>query len=333
MEMALLDNRSAIEAWQRGLVNAARPISAGEDISCIGDTARLNQLETYMPHVSRPMSVLVDARECRSQSSAWTCRVWSRPFPPDAVRVLDMRGVGICMPWFCFLRMAAKLDLPDAVRLGMELCGTYSTLPFAQSIEPTFALSEREMENGFVECRPICTAAELRHAISQVDAAGRTKAAKAARYVVDNARSPGESRLYLLLCLPARMGGYGLPRPQLNVGIDLPDDIRRITRMRKYICDMYFPEQRLAIEYDGAYHGDRSQRMDDNLRELLLHALGVEVLRVDKLLLENPTAFDLQVSRIAQRIGVRLRAPTAHVRMKREALRKRVLDWDVDLYA
>jgi very-short-patch-repair endonuclease len=75
------------------------------------------------------------------------------------------------------------------------------------------------------------------------------------------AESPMETRLRLHLVLA------GLPKPQVQVW--LPDASAR--------ADLYYPAQRLVIEYDGATH--RDSLAADNRRQNRLTNAGYRVLR------------------------------------------------------
>lgn len=77
--------------------------------------------------------------------------------------------------------------------------------------------------------------------------------------------SPMESRLRMLLVLG------GLPRPEAQVSIydDSGDFAGR--------PDLYYPDHRLGIEYDGSTH--RTNLADDNRRQNRLLAAGVGLLR------------------------------------------------------
>ena len=74
-----------------------------------------------------------------------------------------------------------------------------------------------------------------------------------------------ESRLRMLLILA------GLPRPAAQVSI--------YNRNGQFIGrpDLYYEEQRLGIEYDGASH--RNSLAEDNRRQNLLLAAGVRLVR------------------------------------------------------
>ena len=77
--------------------------------------------------------------------------------------------------------------------------------------------------------------------------------------------SPMESRLRMLLVLS------GLPRPVAQVRI-YDDSGMFVGRP-----DLYYPDQRLGIEYDGAIH--HTNLADDNRRQNLLLASGIRLLR------------------------------------------------------
>lgn len=79
------------------------------------------------------------------------------------------------------------------------------------------------------------------------------------------AESPMETRLRLLLLRE------GLPRPLAQVELR---DARGSFVGRP---DLYYPEARLGLEYDGENHRDRLT--SDNRRQNGLHAIGVELLR------------------------------------------------------
>jgi hypothetical protein len=101
------------------------------------------------------------------------------------------------------------------------------------------------------------------------------------------AESPMETRLRLLLVLA------GLPRPQAQVS--LHDERGRFLGRP----DLYYPAQRLCLEYDGATH--RESLIDDNRRQNRIVNAGFRLLRF--------TAADLR------------QRPDELVRQVREALR------------
>ena len=53
---------------------------------------------------------------------------------------------------------------------------------------------------------------------------GKAKAKRALKYVIDGSLSPMETMVYMLLCLPVMLGGYGLPKPEMNSIIELDEE-------------------------------------------------------------------------------------------------------------
>lgn len=87
-----------------------------------------------------------------------------------------------------------------------------------------------------------------------------------------------ESLLSMLLCLPPSLGGFGLPRPELNYPIATNEEG---VAMRK--CDLYWPNQKFALEYDSdAFHSDASKLHLDSSRRSTLEKAGVHVVSVTK---------------------------------------------------
>ena len=117
------------------------------------------------------------------------------------------------------------------------------------------------------------------------------KYAKRLRRVVDLAdhrsESPMESRLRTILVLS------GVPRPELQV--DLFDQLgNHLGR-----ADLYYPDQRLVIEFDGATH--RHSLIEDNRRQNRILAAGYRLLRFTAADLRNQAAVAAQVRAEIQR--------------------------------
>jgi hypothetical protein len=89
------------------------------------------------------------------------------------------------------------------------------------------------------------------------------------------AESPMETRLRWLLIQA------GLPRPQVQA--ELSDASARLLGR----VDLYYPEARLAVEYDGGYH--RERMVEDNRRQNLLISSGYRVLRFTAADIHNRT--------------------------------------------
>ncbi|NEK87577.1 DUF559 domain-containing protein [Blastococcus saxobsidens] len=95
---------------------------------------------------------------------------------------------------------------------------------------------------------------------------GVTKVRRAAALVDPRAESPPESRVRVA-CVLAGLS----PVPQYEVQVD---------GMSLGRIDLAFPEARLAIEYEGAYHFEEEQIVRDDERYARLVAAGWRVIRL-----------------------------------------------------
>lgn len=94
---------------------------------------------------------------------------------------------------------------------------------------------------------------------------GVVNARRVLGFLEPKSESPMESRLRMLLVLA------GLPRPEAQVSL-CDSQGRFVARP-----DLYYPEARLGLEYDGENHRDRLTA--DNRRQNRLHQIGVSLLR------------------------------------------------------
>lgn len=98
---------------------------------------------------------------------------------------------------------------------------------------------------------------------------GKPQCIEALRYMTENTDSSQESRLMFLL------QRLGLPRPEANYPVIDPAGGKTL------FLDLAYPEHRVCIEYDGAYHFDSNQRQRDYLRQARLETMGWTILRVE----------------------------------------------------
>ena len=60
-----------------------------------------------------------------------------------------------------------------------------------------------------------------------------------------------ETALYLLLCLPRKLGGYGLPRPTLNAKRKVTALAGSFTLSRTLVPDLFWSSAMFDMEYDS----------------------------------------------------------------------------------
>lgn len=240
--------------------------------------------------VSEPVVLLVVDRESRRVIPGVECRVWGgSKISGSFVRALP--GMYVMAPEACFLQMATTLSLVDLIKLGMELCGSYTIQPLARG--------------GFEKRDPLTSAAALRRYVSRAAGVqGVGNARRALKYVVDGSASPAETNLTILLCASTSLGGYGLPLPQMNKRIDIGDKNRGLTQSGHFKCDLFWPQINTAVEYDSdAWHSEERQQVKDASRRNALEAMGVAVVTVTSRQLYDIREMDRVALMLSRRLG------------------------------
>lgn len=172
--------------------------------------------------------------------------------------------------WLCSSRVDTAIDL---IRHG--------------DADDAVVLLDRLSVDGMVGLTEVREAAAAMPA-GRGSAQARTVAARADGL----AGSPQETRLRLLI------SREGLPAPVAQFRVFGEDGF--IARV-----DFAYPELKLAIEYDGAWHGERDQFAQDRRRLNRLVAAGWTVLHVTAEDLRDPAALAARVrALIAQRLAM-----------------------------
>lgn len=203
-------------------------------------------------------------------------------------------GRYVATPEFLFGIMGRRLSFIDACLLGCELTGKY-------------VLSESD-ERGFVGCDPLATLTSLRKmAIKMEGFPGVKHARQALGCIVENAASPMESNVALLLTIPCRLGGYGLPKPILNYRIPMTESQSYSAKRHAIIADMAWPKARFAIEYEStAWHSGNEKFVMDSIRRNDIRTLGFDVTTITLSEYKNVAAMDRIAVSAATKIGHRL---------------------------
>jgi len=117
-----------------------------------------------------------------------------------------------------------------------------------------------------------------------------------------------ETRLVMMLCLPYKLGGYAIEMPALNHRIDLKKAARKITDKKFCVCDLYWPQVKLAVEYEGeeSHTGIENVSKDSSRRDALI-AMGITVITVTKWQINSPKEVNGIAHLLADKLGKRLR--------------------------
>ena len=286
---------------------------------------RIWRLGIGEPSAERPLEVLVHSKNERSRSEAVTAKVWKGPIAPTGFRQIS-DGIYVSSPEFVFLQLATKLELPELVALGMELCGTYRRNVEVASLYPN--------THGYIteyHQPPLTTLKRLKGFLGSMKAApGSLRALKALDYVLPNSASPMETALYLLLCLPRRLGGYALPKPVLNPPIVLTKAGRKHTIRSSAKPDLFWKDVKLDLEFNSDEFHDENDRTDDSMRRKALERMRVEVIELTSAELFDTRLFHATVLRIALRLKKQLRPEGEGLFEERRSLLRRQLLVDSD---
>jgi hypothetical protein len=124
--------------------------------------------------------------------------------------------------------------------------------------------------------KPLAPVADLKHIVGQHPG---MRGVKTARLALDLIRVGADSAPETLMRLALVQAG--LPEPTLNVVL------RNGLGHAVVWPDAAYPAHRLALQYDGAHHGDPDQYRRDIKRQTLTESLGWRELRVQKSDLEG----------------------------------------------
>ncbi len=285
---------------------------------------------TLLDNLSRPLHVLVRSQEQVTMSKDLHPHLWNGDVGRRAFTDLG-HGVYLSMPSFVFLQMATSLSRVELIMLGMMLCGYYSPGPaFGRSERKgSLAVPLTDLHMQMVrsaqafQLEPLCTESALKSFLESNAGVRGIKAAKAALpWVRNTSASHMETALYLLLCLPVRMGGYGLPKPYLN-------PLVRIEQANgSSICypDLYWPGASIDMEYNSDWaHSSVSAHYLDSRRLTAIVCNDIDYLSISTGQLRNAQDMDNAARGLARKLKHRIRYADEEWRRKRALLRSAVL--------
>lgn len=231
------------------------------------------------------------------------------PYPDWSFRKISP-DVFVACPELCFLEAAQLLSRNALILYGMELCGTYARMGITES--PRYK-------------RPSLTSAgKIAAYLDKSKGVRGVREARAAlKYVMDGSASARESVLAVMMTLPTKLGGFGLPKPELNygIGVDAPNKTSIGGRLVLH-GDIVWRDANLVVEYDGAQHGMEDNRVIDKQRDHLLLDAGFDVVRfTDKSLRSS-----VELTRLARTINRKAHLHRLKDSLKWDAFRAATLD-------
>lgn len=205
------------------------------------------------------------------------------------------------------------------VEYGFELCSKFA---LKERLE-MFVTDEGKMQMrlGFRSRSPLTSREEITSFLDkQHHSHGLKLARKAIRYCYDNAESPYEVKLVMVLCLPLCHGGFGLPFPVLNMEIELDEIGRTMTSANSIRPDLIWPEQKVVVEYDSDLHTGSRKIADDSIRRNVLIHMGYHVITVTRLQIKDANEMTRVARTIEQALRIRKRPARFEPSIKRAEL-------------
>lgn len=293
-----------------------------------------------------PIHLLVSCDSGRHRAkgiAVHTCRLQLPPSALFAFQVDGLGKVGVVSPEVCLGQLSRSLTFEETLLLAFELCGTYRRVGafgsgpgFAAGAASDFGPWFAAGAGGVGGCSnpgagrtvygrsPLTTAARLRTAAQRLPSqVFPSRARNAARFVLDDSRSPMESVLAALLTLPCAKGGYALPPPVLNPPIRIGARSVAASAGERYFCDLCWMDRKVALEYDSNQEHTGADRIThDAIRYNNLKSLQFEVFVATWGQLRSLPETDRLAASLARALGVRQRIRVNDYRGRQIALRR-----------
>ena len=294
--------------------------------------------------LSYPVNLLVGSHNARRKSKIVAPRIFTGSTPKGCFISIG-GGMVVSAPPLCFIQMAYELPLIKLIELGFELCGSYSlhaSTKHGTSLADVNNSGPADIDRTLYGHKQLTNIKEIKEFTTHMKGMhGYKKALRAIRYIIDGSASPMETILVMLLTLPYKLGGYELPAPELNKRIDLGyaatlrpgssfnKSVSSFVRSGRayYVCDLFWPEVKLAVEYDSNfYHTGADRIISDSEKRLDLNTLGINVITVTSRQIRNIDEFENIAKLFARKLHKRLRYKTPQFTDAKRELRDLLFD-------
>ena len=271
--------------------------------------------------LSLPLDIMVGSLSARRPSRAERPHVCSKPMPSGCFVNTD-NGLYVSTPEFCFLQMASKYSLARLITLGFELCGSYSLSGKASAGNDQDASTKT-----MYDLPKLTSKKKLAAFVGRMKGwSGQRLATLAVQYIADGSASPMETTLAILLTLPYRYGGYGLPMPELNGRIDPEKNVKHFAGRSFYRGDLLWREAKIVLEYNSNLeHADSKRISKDAIRRSDLALCGISEITVTKEQVMSVMLLDRVAIQVSKRVKKELRYKNPSFSKARSKLRSELL--------
>lgn len=283
------------------------------------DAPKLRIFQGELGEGEAVLHLCVSRRTGRRFVSGAICHLMSGSYPAGSFSRLE-DGVLVASPELTFMQMARFLDEDLLVAYGYELCGYFARC---------------HDEPGFCNCPPLTSVSRISEYLGRLEQLreergegmpwGLAKARRALSHVRDGAASPEEAVVAMVLTLPKRRGGYGIPRACLNAVVRLGAEAAELFGIDSFVCDLSWNNGSTVLEYQGSQHKLRSRRSYDLRKGNVLVADGRSVIEMDRRMLARREFMDEVAKSVSMALGIRWRSPSPRAATKQLALRNKLI--------
>lgn len=235
-------------------------------------------------------------RHQRKNHIVHLCKV---DMPTSAIVRKD--GILVSSPQLLFLELACKLDAQHVVLLGLMLISH-------RTGRPSEAITTKQKIESLVNALPTHK--------------GYPKAKQALEYIENGSASLMEAIAFMILTLPHSLGGYGLAGATFGHEVVLSKASQERLKQRRCFIDLYYPESKLAVEYDSfAHHNTPAEQAKDMLRASALERQGITTMRFSTMQLYDRSACEEFANNLASRLNRRIRLRNKKFETAHQALR------------
>lgn len=315
-----ISHESALAYWQSAYCKLTKPNAYLRRLPSEanhGDTIDVETLERKGVGID-PLHITVSRPEQRSRQFGIKAHTMTGAVPAGSFEALATpfgradQNIQVASPELTFCQVVNHMSFHEAVRLGYLLCANY---------RPSDLTGDPEKRDPLT-----CARSLQEYAARYGDRPGAKAARRAARYVCSGAaRSEMEVAVAMLLTLPRKDGGYGLPQCTLNGEVTIPGKGPKAAPISLH-GDLIWPKQHLVVEYDSnLHHRAPGQLATDAERRNDMQDAGWRVMTITWSQVLNGAKLDEAAAQLARALGVRNDYVALHTADRRDALRKLVL--------
>lgn len=250
----------------------------------------------FFCHGDEPLDLMTDDPNARHVWKGGRTHLVPTKLPNGSFMQLKP-GILVASPALCLLQLAPSLSLLKTIQLAMSFCGIYQL--------------EGDDQRHPYERPPLTTPQEIAGYLSMVTKLhGYHTVRDALPWIIPNSGSQMETKMVLSLCLPENLGGYGLPKPEMNAKVALCAEMNEMLGQANCYGDAIWSVKGFDpfdMEYQSyEYHLSAEKYEADISRQLALQHEGCIVQFVTKHQLDDHNELNELARLVAEHTGVSL---------------------------